>query len=289
MSAITQQHRSTLAHGEVAWLEAGPPHAAAPTLVLLHGIGSCAASWRTQLAELSERWRVLAWDAPGYGGSAPLAQEQPRAADYAAAAAAWLRAAGVKHPVVVGHSLGALMGAALAAEAATSACSTTDLQARALLLVSPAQGYGYTSHDIREQRFNERIQSLATHGAQGMADKRGAILCAPHASALAVAEVRDHLARVSMPGYGQASWMLSNENIDTHLAKVKVPAAVLCGELDSITPPKGARALAQRHNLPYTELAGVGHACNIEDPTGFDVAVRAALQRLLQPELKEPI
>ena len=38
-------------------------------LVLLHGIGSGARSWRQQVASLSGRHRVIAWDAPGYGGS----------------------------------------------------------------------------------------------------------------------------------------------------------------------------------------------------------------------------
>jgi pimeloyl-ACP methyl ester carboxylesterase len=44
-----------------------------PPLVLLHGIGSAAASFRYQLEALSARFRVAAWDAPGYGASTALA------------------------------------------------------------------------------------------------------------------------------------------------------------------------------------------------------------------------
>ena len=52
-------------------------------LVLLHGIGSAARAFDDQLAGFSDRLRVIAWDAPGYGGSTCLAPEAPRASDYA--------------------------------------------------------------------------------------------------------------------------------------------------------------------------------------------------------------
>ena len=42
-------------------------------LVLLHGIGSAARAFDDQLAGLSDRLHVIAWDAPGYGGSTALA------------------------------------------------------------------------------------------------------------------------------------------------------------------------------------------------------------------------
>jgi pimeloyl-ACP methyl ester carboxylesterase len=60
--------------------------------------------------------RVLAWDAPGYGNSAPLApMAMPGAADYAERLWAWLDALGPQAAaplVLVGHSLGALMACA---------------------------------------------------------------------------------------------------------------------------------------------------------------------------------
>ena len=38
-------------------------------LILLHGIGSNSRSWRRQLEGLSSGFKVVAWDAPGYGRS----------------------------------------------------------------------------------------------------------------------------------------------------------------------------------------------------------------------------
>jgi pimeloyl-ACP methyl ester carboxylesterase len=246
-----------------------------PPLVLLHGIGSCAASWRAQLARLSAERRVLAWDAPGYGDSAPLPLAEPLAADYADVAAAWLAAAGVAaaaRPVLLGHSLGALMAAALAV-----LLERNGTGAGALVLVSPAQGYATASAEVRAAKLKERVDALRTLGAERMAAERAARLCAPGAAAAAVAEVRANMARVREPGYVQAAWMLSNDAIAPYLARVSAPVAVLCGELDGVTPPQPARALAERIGAPFTRLRGVGHACYIEDSTGFDRALLEAI------------
>ena len=40
-----------------------------PPLVLLHGFLCDSRCWRRQLADLSDRFRVVAWDAPGAGSS----------------------------------------------------------------------------------------------------------------------------------------------------------------------------------------------------------------------------
>lgn len=282
ISAPLSAHRCTLAHGDLAWLEAGPAggtgHAggadgAEPAaLVLLHGIGSCAVSWQGLMPRLAAQCRVLAWDAPGYGGSVPLSGDHPLAADYAAAAEAWLQAAGVLNCVLLGHSLGGLIAAALAQRLGS--------RVQALLLASPAQGYADAPVEVRRTKFEDRVQALATLGAAGMAAQRAARLCAPGASAEVVAQVRENMARVQPRGYGQAAWMLSHDSIHAHLQELRTqglqtPTAVICGAADAITPPTGARALATRHGLPYTELPGLGHACYLEDPAAFEAALLA--------------
>ena len=58
--------------GPLAVVEAGD--LSAPTLVLLHGIGSSGDAFADQMSALSDRWRMLAPDAPGYGESAESAE-----------------------------------------------------------------------------------------------------------------------------------------------------------------------------------------------------------------------
>ncbi|HCV40393.1 MAG TPA: hypothetical protein DGQ94_17085 [Pseudomonas sp.] len=99
-----------LGDGQQAIREAGSGRA----IVLLHGIGSGAASWLQVAQGLRQRARVIAWDAPGYGQSAPLPMASPRAGDYAARLASLLDALALERCVLVGHSLGAMTAAAFA-------------------------------------------------------------------------------------------------------------------------------------------------------------------------------
>ncbi len=95
----------TLACGET-----GP--ASAPTLVMLHGWAGRRQVFRHQIAAFAAEWRILALDLPGHGDSTPGTDYSPGGlADTLAAALEPL----VDGPLIpVGHSLGALVGLALA-------------------------------------------------------------------------------------------------------------------------------------------------------------------------------
>jgi pimeloyl-ACP methyl ester carboxylesterase len=83
-------------------------------LLLLHGLTYDHRTWGPLLAEVADgRHRVLAVDLPGHGAS-------PRLGSYdVAEVAAWVHArvvaAGLRSPVVVGHSVGAILATAYAA------------------------------------------------------------------------------------------------------------------------------------------------------------------------------
>lgn len=89
-----------------------------PPLVLLHGLGSMVEDFVLSglVREASKRYRVIAFDRPGYGHS-----ERPRRLRFGAAAQAELLRKAlhrleVHRPVVLGHSWGTLVAVALALE-----------------------------------------------------------------------------------------------------------------------------------------------------------------------------
>ncbi|MEQ8694643.1 MAG: alpha/beta hydrolase [Gammaproteobacteria bacterium] len=265
----SMQRSADLSHGRIEWLEADSTrNNSFPPIVFLHGIGSCADSWRDLMPGLSDGRRVLAWDAPGYGGSAPLRIAQPLAADYAATAAEWLDAAKVVHPVLVGHSLGALIAAAIAARHSSPASG-----ALGLVLVSPAQGYGTADPSVRLGKFENRLQALRSLGAVQLSIERAVNLCSPGASVAAVSRVQDIMSRITEPGYAQAAWMLSNDMISQYLDDVSIPTAVMCGALDAVVTPASAKELAEKYHAPFSLLNDVGHASYIEDRNGFENAL----------------
>jgi pimeloyl-ACP methyl ester carboxylesterase len=87
-----------------------------PLLLLLHGLGATCDVWAGWPAMLADRWpgRWLAPDLPGHGGSAPL----PEYTFDALAAAVHPLVESGGRTVVLGHSLGGVVGLALAAAGA---------------------------------------------------------------------------------------------------------------------------------------------------------------------------
>jgi pimeloyl-ACP methyl ester carboxylesterase len=229
------------------------------TAVLLHGIGSTSASWFDLACVLGERYRIVAWDAPGYGRSSPLAQRCPRATDYAEALEGLLAALGVDRCALVGHSLGAMMAAAYVAQRPQG-------RAEQLLLVSPAGGYGAPRFDAERERVRDtRLQTLEALGVAGMAARRADRLLSSAASSAAREWVRWNMASLDADGYRQATELLCGDDIGRY-APAAVPVACLCGEQDVITPPAACRAVAEEFGVPLVLMPGCGHASPVEAP-----------------------
>ena len=246
---------------EFSYLEAG----SGPPLVLLHGIGSAAASFRCQLDTLSARFRVLAWDAPGYGASTPLATEHPGANHYAAALDAWLTALGVDRCHVVGHSLGTLIAARFSAEQPKRVLSLT--------LASIAKGHGELPPAERQRLLARRLDDLAELGPHRMAAKRGPRLLGPAATEEMRRMVVATMARTHPDGYAQAARLLSTGDITADLARLPagLPIQVIVGEADVITPPATCREIAAACSAATMHvISGAGHAVYLEEPQQFN-------------------
>lgn len=246
------------------WRETGTGEA----LTLLHGISSSAASWHKQFAGVSG-CRLLAWDMPGYGDSPLPAEKPPLAADYADALAAMLDRAAVEKTVLLGHSLGALVASAFAAK--------YPQRVTRLVLADPAQGYATASAQQREQVWLSRQRQMA-QGAEEMASTRADKLLRPGACADDVATVAAGMRRLRAEGYLAAAWMLAHDDIHRWLADWRGTPEVWCGELDAITPPDNARALALRWHAPYTAIPQAGHASYLDNDVFFNQQIARVMK-----------
>lgn len=243
-----------------------------PVAVLLHGIGSRAFGWE-RLGEHLPGWRLIAWDAPGYGQSDALANEWPLAIDYADALAGFVQALNLARFHLVGHSLGTLIGAAFAGK-------YRDL-AHSLTLASCAQGGGAAPGGALSPAHQARIDELQSQGADAFAAARAPRLIhrAQDNPAL-VADATRAMASVTMPGYGQAVRMLASGDLRADMAAVDLPTTVTVGAEDVVTPPKqsiGAHAALPRP-APLAILPGCGHALPLQAPE--------ALARLIMEQAK---
>src|SRR5919202_1096206 len=84
-----------------------------PPLLLLHGFFGDHRVWRRQF-ELADEYTVVAWDAPGCGGSS-IPPETWRMRDYADSLARFIRALGLERPHIVGNSFGGTLALQLGA------------------------------------------------------------------------------------------------------------------------------------------------------------------------------
>lgn len=242
---------------------------AGPVLVCLHGIGSQPSAFDA-LADALPGWHVIAWDAPGYGRSDPLGADWPVAADYAQALGRFADHLGLARFHLLGHSLGTLIGAAFA-----RACPERVLS---LTLAACAQGGG-AAPGILPEAPAARLRDLAALGPEGFARARAPrLVFRPEDNPALVDAVADGMARVKMPGYGQAVRMLASGDLAADCAALTVPTAVIVGVEDIITPPAQSQrahaALPQPARGVLVSVPGTGHALPQQAPAALAATIQ---------------
>ena len=222
-------------------------------LLLLHGIGASSASWLYQLEAL-QGYRLIAWDAPGYGESDFLKPDEPQAADYAAALREFVESLLLKDVVLVASSLGGLMAGAYA--------RLQPERVRAVMMISPAGGRGGDRAFLQE-----RLKQFDDLGPEGLAEHRSPTLLGSKAQADALELVRWSQRRVHARGYRQATHALAHGRLIEDARFFSKPVLVVCGTEDKITPEAGCKAVARAYPAgQYRPLPGLGHVAHLEDP-----------------------
>jgi pimeloyl-ACP methyl ester carboxylesterase len=245
--------------GDVSVRTAG----AGPHVVLLHGIGSGSGSWIYQLAGLSSRYTVTAWDAPGYGKSMPVSGEEPGVDDFAHRLAMLVDALALDRFLLVGHSLGALIAGRYAAR--------NPARLRGLILADPAAGHARLTEADRAARLDSRLKPFAALGAERYAQERAGNLLSPDTTEEHLSLVRRNMAQLTLEGLSAAAGILSRGDLLDDVARFDGPAIVLCGAEDRVTPPEICRPVANAFpgGRPFHLIENAGHASYIDAPEIF--------------------
>ncbi|MBI4491401.1 MAG: alpha/beta fold hydrolase, partial [Chloroflexi bacterium] len=243
-----------------------------PALVLLHGIGGNARSWRHQLAGLADEFTAIAWDAPGYGGSSnpptPCSM-----AHYAQYLAGLLDHVGLERAHLVGLSWGGVL--------AQEFYGRYPARVASLVLADTHAGGSSQPPAQGRARLQARLHALATMTPAEIARLRAPELLSERAPDELRDEVASIMAQIHPLGYRLAAIALAEADEREVLPRVRVPTLVVCGELDRVTPLHQAEQLQAA--IPGAELAviaGAGHASNQEQPARFNAAVREFLRRV---------
>jgi 3-oxoadipate enol-lactonase len=249
--------------GRFGYEAAGDP--ALPPLVFLHGIGGAARAWRGQLDFFADRYRSIAWDMPGYGGSAPLPAVS--IASLAEALQDFLQATGAIKPVIVGHSIGGMIVQQLLAK------SPRIVSAVVLAQTSPAFGKpdGDWQMNFIDARLGplDRGETLVTLAPSLVQELVGDD---PDIRGLDLA--RDCMASVPLATYRATMLALMGFDLRAALKNIFVPTLVLSGSKDNNAPaPMMAKMASYIPSATYVEIEGVGHLLNLERPDAFNAAL----------------
>lgn len=268
--------------GKVRVVESGQGNP--ETVVLIHGIGDAGArDWYGVLPALAKKYRVLAFDLPGFAGS-DQANRSYTPLLYATFVK-WLIDLRVRGPVtLVGHSLGGAVALRYA--------SLWPQDCRRLVVVDAA-GILYRSALFKELNTASMAkpgQSIWARGAKAVA---GNLI--QHLGKMPIdlgmiwgAET----ARRKLLGGASAkiaALALIDEQFATLFQRVTSPTVVLWGSADAVAPPRTGRLLASR--LPDARLEvlqGLGHEPMHDGPKVFEDRLLAAIAGPLAPATPHP-
>ncbi|MFA9430244.1 3-oxoadipate enol-lactonase [Egicoccus sp. AB-alg2] len=248
----------------------GPPEA--PPLLAINSLGTDLTSWDAQVADWSERWRVVRYDQRGHGRSG--VPDGPYTIDQLGQdALAVLDANNVQRADVCGLSLGGVVALWLAVHAPD--------RVDRVVLADTAARVG------TEEGWRRRAAVVRAQGMDAVVDLVLGRFFSPDfraSGAPALAAVEAGLRRADPEGYAASCDALAAADLRSVVGEVTAPCLVVVGTADEATPPDDARELrAHLRDGDYVELPGAGHLANLEQPVTFTRLVTDFLSRTHAP------
>lgn len=242
-------------------------------LVLLHGVTLQWWVWAAQFNTLADRYRVIAWDMRGHGGST-VGSDGITLEAIADDLATVLDRLDLRDAIVVGHSMG---GMALGRFAARHEDVMAERCGAFMFLDTSAAPLGLPMIE-RTDRRREMVRRAAVAGTSrpriryGWPDNDASLLMARTAfgrrpSGAAVADVRRMLSVMDPDHLVAAGRAIVDHDVRADLGHVSVPTMVVVGSADLLTPVGQARVLAAA--IPGAVLhvvPGIGHQTMQEAP-----------------------
>jgi 3-oxoadipate enol-lactonase len=269
---VTAPRSLTTKDGRFSYETAGS--ADLPALVFLHGIGGTARVWRGQLDVFRDRYRAIAWDMPGYGGSAPLQNVSITA--LASALKDFLHQVGAVKPIIVGHSIGGMIVQQLLVH--------DPIIAEYVVLAQTSPAFGRPDGDWQKEFLDARLGPLDRGETMAsLAPRVVADLVGDHPDPAGIELACACMASVPEASYRAAMRSMLGFDLRKSLGQICVPALVIAGTKDKNAPAPMVKKMASFiPNATYVELEGVGHLVALEQPTEFN-AVLGDFLRMASP------
>jgi pimeloyl-ACP methyl ester carboxylesterase len=219
-----------------------------PPLILLHGAGGSRLHWPPQIRRLNGA-EVYALDLPGHGDSA--GRPAATISGYAESTLDWMRSVGIGQAVLVGHSMGSAIALTIALRVPRTVAGLALVGASARLRVAPE----ILTDSASQARFPRAVDRVTDWAFS------------PKAPPPLVELARRRMLESGHDAFHSDFQACDHFDVRQQLAEIKVPALVIQGEDDQLTPLFLARELAE--GLPAGQLVSLpdaGHMVMLEKP-----------------------
>jgi pimeloyl-ACP methyl ester carboxylesterase len=256
-----------LFHTEIDGLSVGYRQAGeGPPLVLLHGFLCDSRCWRRQVADLSEQFTVIAWDAPGAGSSSDP-PDSFTLSDWSRCLGRFLDKLGVERAHIAGLSWGGVL--------AQDFYRLSPMHVLRLILADTYAGWkGSFPASIVEERLRrcERDSDLPrTEFVQRWVPE----MFTDAAPSALLEEMSTIFADFHPLGFRLMAKSLAEADTTNLLPRIDSDTLLLWGEADQRSPLAIAEQL--RDAIPGADLQLIphaGHVSNMEQPTAFNGHIR---------------
>lgn len=241
-------------------------------LIFVHGIGLCAQSWRYQLDEFGQSYRAVAVDLPGYGDSVTMSDVTIDG--YTQALHAFILQHQLRHPILVGHSLGGMI--------VQEYLATWPGEVAAAVLYATSPAFGPRDGEWQQRFIRSRLDPLdAGRSMPELAPEMVQQMIGPAAQGAGVELAVRCMAQVTGETFRAGVLSLIDFDRRDNLANIAVPTLLIVGSEDQNAPaPMVEKTAGKIPNATYVCLEKLGHLAHLENPALFNQALRDFLMHV---------
>ena len=243
----------------------------APWIVFSNSLTTDVTMWNTEVAELSDRYRILRYDTRGHGQTSAL--DGPYSFELLVAdVIALMDAVGVDRAHYVGLSLGGMTGLGVAIEHGDRLLSLAACDARPFADPEWAEPWVGRIALAREKGMEALVEpTVARWFTEGFQSDP--------VNAPVLDHVRRMIRETSVEGYTGCAGALQELNYLPRLGEISVPSLFMTGRSDGSTPPAASEQMHAA--VPGSQCVIVdpaSHVSNLENPAQFDAALFAHIE-----------
>ncbi len=237
-----------------------------PPIVLIHGYPFNRSLWTEQTESLNSKYRVVAPDLRGFGES-DSSEGTATMARMAEDVAALMDALAIEQAVIGGLSMGGYVALAFA--------RMFPARVKALVL---ADTRAQADTEEGKQTRHQQAEKALSEGMAGIADAMLPKLLTPDTVSKRpelVKRVRDMMLKTKPGGAAAALLGMAERDDQTEfISSIRVPALILVGREDAITPVADSEKMQSRiEGSRLVVIENAGHVSNLEQTEQFNDAL----------------